>query len=136
MHLLIGIPSYPEYIPAPMVEALANLKVPPKVRTKIITGMKIDDARNELVKMALEGGCTHLLFLDSDNPPPQNTIARLLEADKDIICAPVMTRKSPHVPCVFKAHDIPDNKGVKGYTNLLQLDTSKGDVIQVDACEP
>ena len=45
----------------------------------------VDNARNEIVQEFLKSDCTHLLFVDSDTVPPQETITKLLAADKDII---------------------------------------------------
>jgi hypothetical protein len=133
MKLLIGIPTAGEYVPSETVESLMNMKVPPNVVTKVIAGERVDKARNALVRMALEGGFTHLLFIDDDNPPPQDTIKKFLEADKDIICAPIPSRHPPYVLCVFEEEEIPGNE-LKGYKHIEQIDTSAGDLVQVAGC--
>lgn len=131
---MIGLPSASELFYSETVEALMNLKVPMSVFTRVIGGESVEKARNYLVRMALEQGATHLLFVDDDNPPPQDTLAKFLEADKDIICAPVLTRHEPFVPCVFKATEIPDNPELKGYEHLTKIDTTGGTLVKVDAC--
>jgi GT2 family glycosyltransferase len=41
---------------------------------------------------AIQKGATHLLFLDDDNPVPPDTLIKLLEDDKDIVIAPILSR--------------------------------------------
>ena len=131
--ILIGLPSASELFYGETVEALMNLKVTPQIVTKVIGGEAVDKARNALVKFALEGGFTHLFFVDDDNPPPQDALAKFLQADKDIICAPVLSRHEPFVPCIFTATQIPDND-VKGYEPIKKIDTSGGNLVRIDAC--
>jgi len=45
----------------------------------------VADARNEMIDEFLKGDYTHLFFLDADTIPPDNTISRLLEHDKDVV---------------------------------------------------
>ncbi len=52
----------------------------------VISGPKIDDARNKIVHAFLEETeATHLLMVDTDQVLRRDTISRLLEADKDIV---------------------------------------------------
>lgn len=52
----------------------------------ILSGPKVDDARNELMKAWLEGSDTdYLLMLDTDMIVPIETLERLLAAEKDVI---------------------------------------------------
>jgi len=131
--IMIGLPSASELFYSETVEALMNMKVTPNVFTRVVGGESVDKARNYLVKLALEQGASHLLFVDDDNPPPADTLARFLEADKDIICAPVLSRHEPFIPCVFKSFVIPDNT-LLGYESLYKIDTTGGNIVKVDAC--
>ena len=48
----------------------------------------ITRARNELVRMFLKNtDCTHLMFIDADMYFEDNAVGRLLDADRDIVCA-------------------------------------------------
>ena len=47
----------------------------------------VDQARNEVVTEFLKSDCTHLLFIDSDTIPPQDTIDKMLEHDKAVVTA-------------------------------------------------
>jgi len=132
--VMIGLPIAAHCFPAETVEALLNLKVPPSMFARVVSGQAVDKARNYLVRIALEQGVTHLFFLDDDNPPPPETLGRLLQADKDIITVPILTRNEPYTPCIFKKVDISDKTKVPGYVHIEKIDTSGGDVVQVDAC--
>ena len=131
--VLIGLPIASHCFPGETVEALMNMKVTPNIITKVIAGEAVDKARNALVKMALEQGASHLLFVDDDNPVPQDTLGRFLEADKDIVCAPVLSRHSPYVPCIFEKEPIPGND-LPNYKHIEKVDTSGGELIKIDGC--
>jgi hypothetical protein len=47
----------------------------------------VDNARNKIVDMFLEGDFTHLWFIDSDTIPPQDALDKLLAIDADIVSA-------------------------------------------------
>ena len=48
----------------------------------------ITRARNELVRMFLKNtDCTHLMFIDADMYFEADAVSRLLDADRDIVCA-------------------------------------------------
>ena len=48
----------------------------------------ITRARNELVRMFLKNtDCTHLMFIDADMYFEADAVGRLLDADRDIVCA-------------------------------------------------
>lgn len=130
---MIGLPSASELFYGETVEALMNMKVTPNIFTKVVGGEAIDKARNYLVKIALEQGADYLLFVDDDNPPPQNTLEKFLEADKDIVCAPILSRHEPFIPCVFKKVPIPEND-LPGYEPIKKIDTTGGTLVKVDAC--
>lgn len=131
--VMIGLPSKADSFMSETVEALMNMKVTPNVFTRVIGGEAVDKARNYMVRIALEQGATHLLFVDDDNPPPQNTLEKLITADKDIVCAPVLSRHEPFIPCIFEKEKIPNNE-VTGYKPLTKVDTSGGTLVKVDAC--
>ena len=59
-------------------------------------------ARNACVKVALEDGVDHLLFIDSDMDIPHDAYPRLLECDADIACGLMWTKHIPSFPTVFR----------------------------------
>ena len=60
--------------------------------------------RERLVKKAIEVGCTHVLFVDSDMEFEPDSLDRLLKRDKDIIGVLYNTRSEPKNLTV-KIHD-------------------------------
>lgn len=72
-----------------------------KCTSKVIGPRKsIRLIRNDSVRVAIEVGATHLMFLDDDILPPANLIDLLLAVDKPIVGAVV--RRSDGVPIVFR----------------------------------
>lgn len=65
-------------------------------------GTLIVNQRTDLAKNAIEAGCTHILFLDSDMRFPADTLERLLAHDKDIVACNYSTRKFPLRSVAFK----------------------------------
>ena len=59
-------------------------------------------ARNACVKVALEEGVTHLLFVDSDMDIPHDAYPRLMECDADVACGLMWTKHIPSFPTVFR----------------------------------
>lgn len=51
--------------------------------------------RNALVETAKENGSTHIMFIDNDMEFKPSAIQRLIDADKDIVCAPYNARPAP-----------------------------------------
>lgn len=54
--------------------------------------------RNDLVRLAREEGATHLMFMDNDMLLPHDVIARLLSADKGVVCGNYVTKAVPARP--------------------------------------
>jgi hypothetical protein len=48
----------------------------------------IPRARNQIVDYFLKSDCTHLVFIDPEIYFPGDTVRKLLEVDKDFVCAP------------------------------------------------
>lgn len=81
-------------------------------------GCDLIGSRTRLVRMAIERGGTHMLFLDHDmmlNPAPHpitgkmiDPITQLLKADKDIIGAPYHFRSLPLRPTALALSDMSD----------------------------
>ncbi len=63
------------------------------------TSSILHESRNILVNKAIELGCTHILFVDSDMKFDSNALDKLIVADKDIIGA--MYNKKQFPACRF-----------------------------------
>lgn len=61
------------------------------------TGIYIANLRNSCVTMAQQAGASHLLFLDADMRFPEDTLIRLLAADRDIVAANYVMRTMPEL---------------------------------------
>ena len=77
---------------------------------------QVDAARNNLVQQALILGCTHILFMDSDQIyKTDNMIEKLLAHDKPVVGARVHRRYPPFDPLLLegevgKLRQVPDEK--------------------------
>ena len=75
------------------------MEQPPNSTLAFITGGRdAGELRNMAVKSAIKHDATHVLMLDSDMVYPQNTAARLLAHDVDVVCGFGLGRKPPHPP--------------------------------------
>ncbi len=80
---------------------LRNLQLPGEVIG--LSGMPYDHARNSACQMALQGGFSHLFFLDSDVIPPRDAVLRLLAHDRPLVCGMYSRRSPPHgVPVMIR----------------------------------
>lgn len=89
--VMLGIPTMGAVNPLLMVSVLLfmreaidsglyNLSIFPTVNI-----VPVDNARNSIVDNFLKSDCTHLLFIDSDTIPPQDTVMKMLNAGKEIV---------------------------------------------------
>jgi len=80
----------------------------------------------------------YILFIDDDTVIPNNTLELMLEDDKDIVCAPVMTRNKrdngKHALCCFEKYNfyIGDGKTVDKYRSIEKFE--EGYLHRIDAC--
>ena len=64
-------------------------------------GYSISEKRNFSVKRFLDSDCTHLLFIDADMMPGEDTIKALLRHDVPIVSGIALMSREPHEPAVF-----------------------------------
>jgi len=67
-----------------------------------IKGEKIDDARNQIVKEALNIGASHVLFIADDVIPPPNIAIQLLARNKPIVTGVYWTKTYPPEPYIWR----------------------------------
>lgn len=87
--LLIGCPSYNGQVHHAFAQSLALAMVDLHRRgiaaePMFVVGRHLPDARNRLVRAAIEGGFDHLLMADCDMSWPPDLPARLLAHDRDV----------------------------------------------------
>ena len=68
------------------------------ITTRNIRGSVIWKQRAELLQKAIDGGCTHALFLDVDQTFPPNLLRRLLSHKEPIVAANVAVKEWPSMP--------------------------------------
>lgn len=99
----VGIPLY-GYVPAFVYWRHLGWVVTCTVQTREMTGLLGSEScylpagRNRIVKDALEGGFTHLFFLDQDVIVPPGTINKLLAHKKPVVGALYYQKIAPHAP--------------------------------------
>ncbi len=95
--IMIGIPVASEFIKAKtafsLVHALKNIDC--DYDLQIYMSGDIIGGRSGLVKRAIEGGNTHILFIDWDMFFAPDAIKKLLAHDLDVVGAPYNKRKFP-----------------------------------------
>lgn len=64
--------------------------------------MSIDHMRNNAAKLALANECDYLFFYDDDVLLPDNTLERLIAADRDIAAGITLVRSTPYNPMIFR----------------------------------
>jgi hypothetical protein len=91
------------------------------------------------MEIAIRMQVDYLMFADDDGVLPVDTLVKLVEDDKDIVGAPMMTRNvrdnGLHALCVFEKFDfyIGDGKTINKYRSIQGFDNSKGYLHRVDA---
>lgn len=105
MKVLIGVPSF-DLLHADFCTSLAGMLMhraydramsrDVKIAYQNVKSTIIHSARALLVHSAIDGGCTHILFLDSDLTFPPNTLNRLIAHHQPFVCATYVKRHPPH----------------------------------------
>lgn len=83
-------------------------------------GTLIVNQRQDLVLQAINDGCSHILFLDSDMRFPKDTLDRLLAHNKPIVAGSYATRRLPCKTVAFEndhnwdcVYTTPDKTGLE-----------------------
>lgn len=135
--VLIGLPCGSGVVPLPMVQSLLSLHKPLPCGFMYVERQRIDKARNYIAMEALKTGADYLLFVDDDNPIPPDTLEKFLEADKDIVSAPILSRNAgkdgKHALCSFYSKTVKvDNKDLRLYFPIEKF-RDEGPLHQIDA---
>lgn len=99
MKLAIGIPNTGTIKSKTVLSLCAVLKdLPYEYNVILHEGSILHIMRERIVQKAIDLGCTHLLFVDSDMTFDKDAVMRLIEANKAIVGANYNTRKHPSEP--------------------------------------
>lgn len=72
------------------------------VQIASIVGSMLQNSRLDMLKGALGTKSSHLMFVDSDQTFPRDTLHRLIKADKDVVAANIATKRIPAQPTAKK----------------------------------
>ena len=95
------------------------------------SGTLLSAQRQDLAKSAIEAGCSHTLWLDSDMRFPKDTIVRLLAHDTGIVCANYAKRRFPTEPIAVRKNTTDED--AKTIQRVYTEDHSTG-LVDVDYC--
>lgn len=84
-NVLVGIPCGSHSISCAVVEDLFEAVKPYDVSVRFSYGYEVDVNRNKLCKAALDGGYSHVLFVDSDVRLPAGALQNLLQWNEGIV---------------------------------------------------
>ena len=93
---------------------------------QIIGGTLIYWARNRIAHRAIEGGFTHVLWLDSDMTFKPDIVDDLLWCGKDMVCGAFVSRRQPYGPCVYTSIEDP--------ANMTKVEDFGTEPFRVDGC--
>ena len=136
MKTLIAVPCG-DQIEIEFLKCLMDLKRVGDVDIKFEAGSLVYDARNRLMKYAMERGCyDYVLWLDSDMTFEPNLLERLLEdiEGRQMVTGLCFGRRPPFKPCIFKGLKIEQiGAGVKP-TAENWFDYPRDQIFEVKAC--
>lgn len=107
MKLMIAIPTY-DYMHFQFVDCLTKLirkldKDGIDFEVVYQGGTLVYVGRDKLVNRAIDGGFTHMLWLDSDMIFTEDLLEDLMFCGKPFVTGIAHARRAPHVSCIFKS---------------------------------
>ena len=107
MKLLIAVPTY-DYMHYQFVECFTKLirrldedEIDYEVAFQ--GGTLVYVGRDKLAKRAIDGGFSHVLWLDSDMIFTEELLDNLMFSGKDFVTGIAHGRRAPHCSCIFKS---------------------------------
>ena len=124
MRLLIAIPCA-DTLRYEFAESLGKLlphlsEMSVDYEVKFVAGSLIYSARDELATTAIEGGYTHILWLDSDMQFTPEIFDLLWAAKKPFVTGIYRSRRSPYAICLFDIN-IPSNRVMTIPNDLFEI---------------
>jgi len=95
------------------------------------SGTLLSCQRQDLARDAIESGCTHTLWLDSDMRFPKDTVIRLLEREQDIVCANYAKRRFPTEPIAVRKNKPGDDAE---FVDRVYTEADSTGLVEVDYC--
>ena len=130
MRLMVAVPTT-DYVHAEFMKCLVGLTKKlasdgVEFEEQIIGGTLIYWARNRIAHRAIEGGFTHVLWLDSDMTFKPDIVDDLLWCGKDMVCGAFVSRRQPYGPCVYTSIEDP--------ANMTKVEDFGTEPFRVDGC--
>jgi len=127
----IGLPIVENTVPVQFMVSFSLMEKPdftlllPTFPVGSFAG-NIADARNSLVRQALDEHCTHIIMMDTDQIYPPDCLAKLLSHKQPVVGTPVHRRWPPFDPILYR--------GTPGrYTHVPDAECYSGRLVPVDA---
>lgn len=119
MKLLIGVPTL-DYVHSDFVRCLAALMLKLKddgvdFELTIESGTLVYTARERVAQKAMNGGFTHVLWLDSDMIFSPEIVYDLLFCGKDFVTGVYHARRKGYASCIFTKLDFGEIDGVANF---------------------
>jgi GT2 family glycosyltransferase len=95
------------------------------------SGTLLSSQRQDLARDAIDAGCTHTLWLDSDMRFPKDALIRLLDRDEPIVCANYAKRRFPTEPIAVRKNFVDED--AKKVLRVYTEQDSTG-LVEVDYC--
>lgn len=103
MKTLIAIPCM-DMVHTNFLKSILGMRKVGEVQFQISCSSLIYDARNGLVKLAIEGGFDRILWLDSDmdfDPDLMERLSADMDEGREYVTALFFKRKAPVKPCIY-----------------------------------
>jgi GT2 family glycosyltransferase len=134
--ILIAVPNAGGIEPDTLI-SIYNMDVPSGIETELKSfyGYLIDDARNKIVKHAIDNRYDGILFVDSDMTLPKNTLTRFISESKDIVSG-LYIKKLSNDEKVIELFLKNENTSADGkiIRNVKPTDFKDNKTFEVDAC--
>ena len=131
--VLVAVPCQ-ETINAQFVSCLYGLQKPPGSKIMFTQSSILPQSRDTLANLAITGGYTHILFIDSDMTFPADGLHKLFQHDVDIVTGLCFARKGNHNPCIYKAINY-ENPSKTGNNENITVETDiERPFFEIKAC--
>ena len=140
--ILIAIPTFENIMPETFKSIYDIDSCGNELSFEFVKGYDCARARNDIVRMALEGGFDYIFMVDADMYVPKDTVQKLLE-DPTEICLGLCPRKNTKVgkTCIYKIgqinyedaytyHDLPKQDRVMVHGGGLACALIKTDIFK------
>ncbi len=131
--VFIGIPAFEAQVHTDLVGVIFMWAHKFKIDLLFCNGATpLHAARNVIVEAFLKTNCSHLFFIDDDVIPPEPTLGKLLEADKDIIMPATLMIKpigpDAMLPCPQSMKKVEGTEAYKPFygEGVAEVDTIGG----------